>query len=425
MDLETLIAAARQNLSGILTADRYFRSIEGCFDGGFCPVKLFSASAPDQWAKSLKEAESRLVYADDEMEVKDIATSSLALTAGSIMDFDAIITSTRKDRDGDVLESSGAIVDPKCPLLWQHIPIQPIGKMVTVTSANAKNVQGRFAIADIELGRDAAALIEMGALRISHGFEPTECEPLEKDGRWHITKYSVMEVSLVSVPSNVDAVITLFSRNKLHSPFAKAWGEKLWQGRPVQGKGFEAEGLHVKPGDQPSASKWNALVDLAAGISSEKSTCECQEKAKAPGESAAAMILDQVIKEASEIAIETKSGRRISTSNRKKLEAAMGDMDHVCGMDDVSRPAKALCESAHGKIKSVLDADVQKPEVSEGTGEPNPPQAQSYEAIAAKCLAGAEQNTKSAIRLRDALTAILDRAESENEYGGVLELLNA
>src|SRR5262245_54604133 len=55
------------------------------------------------------------------------------LTPGSICDFEAVITSGRKDRDGDILEPSGAILDPQCPLLWQHLPTMPIGRLVSKT----------------------------------------------------------------------------------------------------------------------------------------------------------------------------------------------------------------------------------------------------------------------------------------------------
>lgn len=238
--MKPILEFARQNLSGILTADRYFRSIEGCFNGGFCPTKLFDSADPEQWAKALDLASESLVYSDDEMLVKDVATAGMALTPGAIMDFDAVITTTRKDRDGDILETSGAELDPHAPLLWQHIPLQPIGKVVSKTVHTKSRMEGRFAIADTELGRDAAVLVEMKALRISHGFEPDEYEPLEgKEGRFRILKLKILEISLVSIPSNVDAVITAFSRNKLHTPLVKGWAKKYFDARPVQGKGFD------------------------------------------------------------------------------------------------------------------------------------------------------------------------------------------
>lgn len=267
---------SRTKRLGIATADRHFRAIEQCFGGGFCPTKLFESATPEQWQKSLEEAESKLTYSTSGMAVKDIATGGLALTKGSILDFDCIITTTRKDRDGDVLESKGAKTDPMMPLLWQHTPMQPIGKLVAVTSHTNKNVSGRFAIADTELGRDAATLVEFGALRISHGFAPEEFEPLEeKNSGWHIRKFEIFEASLVSIPSNVDAIITAFSRDKLHSPLIKGWAAKKAQKgsktRPVQ----IAAGVDLKE----LAERTQAVVDATAKQFEEikESPCGCQK----------------------------------------------------------------------------------------------------------------------------------------------------
>lgn len=155
-----------------------------------------------------------------------------SLPTGVIMEFDAVITTTRKDRDGDVMEAKGANVDPRAPLLWQHDPDKPVGRMVDVTDRNNERIAAKFHLADTELGRDAKSLIEIGALRISHGFKPVEFEPLGKAQGFHIKAWDLYEVSLVSVPSNVDAVITAHRAGKFHSAQIKSWAESL--GEPSQ-----------------------------------------------------------------------------------------------------------------------------------------------------------------------------------------------
>jgi hypothetical protein len=98
---------------------------------------------------------------------------------------------------------------------------------------------GSYAIADTALGRDAATLVEFEALRISHGFRPLKFERIASRTRggppegFHVFTFEVMETSLVSVPSNRDAVVTAFSRQKLHSPLVKSWAGGLMAGRPV------------------------------------------------------------------------------------------------------------------------------------------------------------------------------------------------
>jgi HK97 family phage prohead protease len=160
--------------------------------------------------------------------------------AKAALTFDCCITSTRRDRDGDVLESSGAEVDPRCPLLWQHIALQPIGRLDAITSRNADRVFAQCSIADTELGRDAATLVAFGALRISIGFRPITFEPLDRRGSdpgFRISKLEIMEISTVSIPSNQDAIITAFSREKLHHPLVKQYAIGLKNKLPMMVKG--------------------------------------------------------------------------------------------------------------------------------------------------------------------------------------------
>jgi len=223
-DLIQAIKNGRGLDSELGTADSFLKSLQACLNGtGPCDI----LSGP-----LMQELGQKLAFSCDKMVVGDFATKGAALTPGSIMDFDAIITATTMDRDKDVLESAGAVLDPMCPFLLFHDPNMPCGKLVSKTQHTRQFLAGRFSICDTELGRDAATLIEFGALRISHGFEPDEYEPL-KEGRWHITKFHVLEVSGVPVPSNTSAIITAFSRNKLHSPFVKSFGRKLFESRPA------------------------------------------------------------------------------------------------------------------------------------------------------------------------------------------------
>lgn len=296
--MNQILLSLKSGNTGIVAAEYYLNSIRGCFGGGACPVEVFGAASAEQWAKALKDAEEKLTYHSPEMEVKDTARAGAALSKGSIMDFDAVITSTRKDRDRDVLLTAGARIDPKAPLLWQHMPMQPIGRMVGVVSHTDALMKGRFAIAGTALGNDAAYLVEMGALRISHGFEPDdgEYEPLDdgKGGRWLIKKFSIMEVSLVSVPSNIDAVVEAFDRGKLHTPLVKGWAKKHFDSRPliVKGVGDLMPGSMIASANlvslgAPKLSTSTQLVLDGSLEESEKSTCRCGGKGHEPEESPA------------------------------------------------------------------------------------------------------------------------------------------
>lgn len=169
---------------------------------------------------------------ESELDLKSLRAGNdgAALGEGILAEFDAVITSSREDRDGDVMEAKGANVDPKMPLLWQHDPAQPIGRFKGVTHRDNEKVVGQFALADTPLGRDALTLLKMGALRISHGFKPLEFEPRKSSNGFHVKAFEVVEASLVSVPANTDAVVTALNTGKFHSPVIKSWAANLTKG---------------------------------------------------------------------------------------------------------------------------------------------------------------------------------------------------
>lgn len=246
--IDSLATRHMQDRWGIGTALQYVKSIGACFEAsGLNPAKAFSLADADLWSKELRESAERLTYCDPAMADVDQVTKSFRddgdISNGAIAEFDCVVTSRRKDRDGDILESNGMRVDKNAPLLWQHIQLQPIGKHIQVLDQNEDRIVSKLAIADTSLGRDAATLAKFGALRISQGFRPTKFEPLEivKNAQgqdvvkgWHIKEGDIMEVSLVSIPANTDAVITAFSQGKLHTPIVKSWAKQFFDDRPVQ-----------------------------------------------------------------------------------------------------------------------------------------------------------------------------------------------
>lgn len=200
-------------------------------------------------AQVCKDAQDKLVWCDPGAEITaggikqsdggillfgksdEPESDRKALGDNAIMRFENIMTTKATDRDGDDLDPKGASVDPKAPLLWQHFPDAPIGKLYKVTEQNGDYVKTACGIADTALGHDSAVLVEFGALRISHGFKPTEFEPKgnKADGEdgWNIRKYNVMEISLVSIPANTGAIITAFEKNKLATPLVKGYAQQL------------------------------------------------------------------------------------------------------------------------------------------------------------------------------------------------------
>lgn len=332
-DLLTSVRA-RSGRSRLLTADRYFREMENCFGGGACPAQLFESASTGDWRRALKEAESRLVWCDRAGSVDTVAASeqqTAARVPTAALEFDAVITTTRRDRDRDVMESSGADVDPQAVLLWQHVPLLPIGRLVEVIEQTSSLVKARLAIADTALGRDAATLAAFGALRISHGFQPLDFEALPDEG-WHFKKFEILEISLVSVPSNRDAVITALGRDKLHSTFIKQWATALHRSRPVLGRGTKFD----------SDCKRNEEVKVQGNVepTAPNSMCSCRQKSTTSGSN------DESLAELATSFL--AAAAQASTSSLKQLKTARRRLNRIIKNVETARTA--------AKMQSLADA---------------------------------------------------------------------
>lgn len=289
--------------TGILAADRYVGSMVECLGDEQC-VKLYGdlVEQPD-WEAMKKEAESRLTHSNEDMVVEEKHTSGNWKDAGigdievpkrALIVFRNTITSPRKDRDGDILRSEGAEVDPRMLLLWQHIPTLPIGKMLNVHYQGKDRVSLNSCIVDMNpLCHDAAVMVDEGMARFSHGFQALEVEELKDaiDG-FDIKRYGMLEESVVSIPSNVDAeveevLLSLVDGKKLTSGFMKARAEVIRSKRatPVPGvqMRFDVDYVgdvlnHVNPGDSITFHKTGECSVT------KKEGCGCGENEEAVSE---------------------------------------------------------------------------------------------------------------------------------------------
>jgi hypothetical protein len=310
MTLEQLIESinSRKAFSpfGISTAAAYVGGIAPCLTGGdLCPVKIFKLASADLWEKEIKEAANRLTYCDNAMADPDLLSKSIrdgaGITKDAVLEYDCVLSSCMKDRDGDIVRQKGGLeVDLKMPLLWQHIQVSPIGKHVALLEQDDTITKSRFAIADTELGRDAAVLVKFGALRKSIGFKPFEFSPIEivkgSDGKdhvrgWDVKKSACMEGSLVSIPANpaagilsyyekeFDGLCTAHGRGLLKHPMVKHWSKGIYDLRPVQVPGVD---LSTKAAESETTAKLTiggAVVELST-----KSTAAAEKSGQAQGQ---------------------------------------------------------------------------------------------------------------------------------------------
>lgn len=128
--------------------------------------------------------------------------------------FHGIASTPSTDRDGDVMEPAGAEFTLPLPLLWQHDMKAPIGH-VTHATVTAKGIEVRAQIARVdEPGRLKDRLDEVwqsvkyGLVRgLSIGFKGVDAVPIKGGRGLHYKRWSWLELSTVTLPSNVQASI--------------------------------------------------------------------------------------------------------------------------------------------------------------------------------------------------------------------------
>lgn len=118
------------------------------------------------------------------------------------------------DRDGDVLDPLGARFEDDLPLLWQHRADAPVGR-VQFDRPSAEGIRFRAALASVpEPGTlrdrldEAWQSVKHGLVRaVSVGFRTLDWARMESGGLL-IKSWEVLELSLVTIPANHQAVIT-------------------------------------------------------------------------------------------------------------------------------------------------------------------------------------------------------------------------
>ena len=143
------------------------------------------------------------------------AESSLTVTEGHVIEGYASLFGKR-DQGGDVVMPGAyagslrrlAAQGRRVKMLWQHDPTQPIGVWDEAhEDATGLWVRGRI-LADVEKGREAAALLAAGAIDgLSIGYR-TVTSQRDAQGQRLLTELELWEVSLVTFPMLPEARVT-------------------------------------------------------------------------------------------------------------------------------------------------------------------------------------------------------------------------
>jgi len=235
---------------GIQTADVFVRTLAERI--GLDSCYKYAASRKTSFDDLLQKAGRTLVYSNPDMCIEEKDASKIRkdhdveLPKNTLMVFKHTLTTSSKDRDGDVLHAGGAKPDPKMLLLWQHLHTMPIGKAIVIADQTDDYLKMVSCIVDMnETSHDAAVMVDNDMGRFSHGFRAIDFEEIKEGdkkrptGAFDIKEYEIMEESLVSVPANIDAtteevMLSLVEGGKLTSPMMKDYGKALREKRSVQ-----------------------------------------------------------------------------------------------------------------------------------------------------------------------------------------------
>jgi len=408
-DNDTLLKAIRgraqkqtEFIYGIQTADRYVRTLQEAVGSDVC--YRFAATNQTSFDDIIRKASQTLVYSNPEMVVEDIYgekgkkfPKEVTLPKNTLMVFRHVLTTPQKDRDGDILRTEGAVVDPKMLLLWQHVPTSPIGKMLAIANHNSKRLEVFSAIVDLnELSHDAAVMVDNDMARFSHGFRALEFEEMKGDGEggYDVKSFEIMEESMVSVPSNTGAenmevLLSLVEDGKLTSPIMREYGRTFRKLRPTQVPGVEiryTEGMGDFKRELVCGSFDELKAAADAGLIGEPKYEDKSGRGKTDsternadrddGQTGTGRKVDKTgsSEEADEAApeqkdtegasdsevknkgMDEKAGRALSKANEGRVKTAMEAMTEVIEMENVPNAAKALLREALGGLKELISA---------------------------------------------------------------------
>ncbi|SMX42074.1 Caudovirus prohead protease [Actibacterium lipolyticum] len=140
------------------------------------------------------------------------ADSVLTVSDGAVVEGYASLFG-KVDKGGDVVERGAYAASlaalkgagRRVKMLWQHDPAQPIGVWDEVREdERGLYVKGRL-LSDVEKGREAAALIEAGAIDgLSIGYRTKRAQK-NSSGQRLLCELELWEVSLVTFPMLPDA----------------------------------------------------------------------------------------------------------------------------------------------------------------------------------------------------------------------------
>jgi len=465
---------------GILTADRYVKrfldeiGIQSCYRH-MCRTAGTWVSFEDV----MQKAAGTLSYINADMEVKargdDELPSTIERPKNTLMVFRHVLTTSTKDRDGDILRTKGAKPDPRMLLLWQHVHTLPIGKMLAVAEHTKDELQLYSCIVDMnELCHDAAVMVDNGMARFSHGFRALDFLEIkaghDSPGGFDVKEFEILEESLVSVPANPDAevdevLLSLVEGGKLTSSLMKDYGQAVREHRPVSvpvqlDVKVSVNGQEVKSNAIESRNKAGEGSETGTGSPKEAQTDANEgrgEEKSAEDQEVKKQLIDDSASEGTSIVpskqdygeedkkmvcskcdyvgpgkdnkcpecgakltprkdfVLEKLGRVLSKANEGKIREAIDDLKEASKTDGIPRGCKALIVQAKRSLGQVVDSFG----IDGGVGK-NEPEMDVKTAMAVLVAVGGEKELKVMSSMLKAIEDGRRDDETTKQYAEIL-----
>ena len=156
------------------------------------------------------------------MENKQFASAVIKENPNGKGEFVFTASTARSDRENDVIEPHGWVLEQfkdGGPLLWGHDQSKlPIGRVLWVKVDDGKLIGKAKFNGQTQLSTDVEKLVRSGDLTaLSVGFRPVDMKMNNEGGR-NFTKQELLEISVVNVPANPDAVIHSIKSMDIKSP---------------------------------------------------------------------------------------------------------------------------------------------------------------------------------------------------------------
>jgi HK97 family phage prohead protease len=196
------------------------------------------------------------------------------------------------DREGDIVVPAGCdLSDYRLNpiVLADHDPRQPIGNAVVTLASDRLEATITFAPEGISEKADTyCGLMKSGILRsVSIGFMPIDAKPMT-EGRGRVyTKWKLLELSVVSVPANPDAIVIGRSRkggrvlSSINAERLRAAHDMAEQCRSAVRQVLDEAGVDDLDNDQKSAARRrrSRMVKVLA-LAEPRSTLQEREAAR-------------------------------------------------------------------------------------------------------------------------------------------------